>query len=183
MLGPECAAPISLCLDSQLQVHGRLQWDTLSWDTDRARVRVHMCACACVCLRSLIPFWGDNSEESSCYQSGKEARLFLDHETEQCWLNPPCVSWMFMTSLAVSVGEFSVSSDVFNFGRSADLGLMKKCPRALNLPETSWFHFLKMKYVSIFEDGCIFASTVRPPAREGCTPDLLPQDWRPLMTF
>lgn len=116
MLGPECAAPISLCLDSQLHVHGPLQWDTLSWDTDP------VCARARVCLRSLDTILGDNLEESSCYQSGKEARLFLGHEAEQCWLNPSCVSWMFMTSLAVSVGEFSVSSDVFNFGRSADWG-------------------------------------------------------------
>nr|XP_060153627.1 uncharacterized protein LOC132597229 [Globicephala melas] len=30
----ECAAPVSLCLDSQLHVHGHLQWDMLSWDTD-----------------------------------------------------------------------------------------------------------------------------------------------------
>ena len=42
MLGPERAAPVSLCLDSQLHVHGHLQWDMLSWDTDPVCVHVHV---------------------------------------------------------------------------------------------------------------------------------------------
>ncbi|XP_061049889.1 uncharacterized protein LOC133093845 isoform X2 [Eubalaena glacialis] len=85
-----------------------------------------MCACARVRLRSLIPFWGDNSEESSCYQSEKEAHLFLDHETEQCWLNPPCVSWMFMTSLAVSVGKKWIYLERYTFHRQNEVHLKRR---------------------------------------------------------
>ncbi|XP_061049888.1 uncharacterized protein LOC133093845 isoform X1 [Eubalaena glacialis] len=107
-----------------------------------------MCACARVRLRSLIPFWGDNSEESSCYQSEKEAHLFLDHETEQCWLNPPCVSWMFMTSLAVSVGKKWIYLERYTFHRQNEVHLKRR-----EQPGRNTFHGVGHLRRTFFREG------------------------------